>query len=261
MRFLANANRERSITLVMELISRYAELVTTPEGIRFIAYCHAWLPQSVFDEMIGRIEASDWILAQQAIGELLVLRVALVPGDDRSSSALRRLLGSPFTTDAHLGLVYTSAATWTNPRVRDVSHEILVAAAPWAKDEIAEALMGVFWLRGSGRLPIDALTSKLLEAIALAPNLFLTTSTTELIERLKELLADGYSPIAVGKLARRIVEVAADAIASNATSLSVSATDLVDIAFTLQRFPDARPDGTWVLIDDCQCLSNCEGGG
>jgi hypothetical protein len=40
--------------------------------------------------------------------------------------------------------------------------------------------------------------------------------------------------------------VAADAIANRATSLSLSG-DLIDIAITLQRFPPARPDGTWVF--------------
>jgi hypothetical protein len=158
-----------------------------------LRYCHEWLPQKVFDELLGRIETSNWILAQQALGELLLLRIALVPEDKESESRLQALLGKPFITDAHLGLVYSAAATWTNPRIRDSSHKVLMGAIPWAKDEVAEALMDAFTLRGPGRLPNDALTSQLLEAIADTSNLFLTTNTSTLIERLKELLQDGYS--------------------------------------------------------------------
>jgi hypothetical protein len=193
--------------------------------------------------MVVRIETSDWELAQQALGELLVLRVALVPSDDKSNSRLQGLLGEPFTTDAHIGLVISAANTWTSPRIRDVSHEVLIAAVPWAKDEIADALMDAFSRRGPERLPNDSLTSQLLGAVAAAPSLFLTSNTAALIERLKELLQDGYSPVEVGKLARRIVDVAGDMIASSATS----AGDLIDIAITLQRFPSAREDGTWIF--------------
>jgi hypothetical protein len=141
----------------------------------------------------------------------------------------------------------SAAATWTNPRIRDLSQTVLMGAIPWAKGEIAEALMDAFTLRGPERLPNDALTSQLLGAIADAPSLFLTNNVRTLIERLKELLQDGYSPVGVAKLTRRIVELIGDAIGNMATAVSAHARDVIDIAITLQRFPEARAEGTWIF--------------
>jgi len=201
----------------------------------------------VFDELLLRIDDSDWPFARQAFGEIVVVRAALIPEDNANNVRLQALLKEPFTTEVHLGLVYTSAAAWTDPLIRKVSHQILVAAIPQAREEMAEALMGTFTLRGPERFPNDALTSQLLESVAAAPDLFLSDSVITLVERLKELLQDGYSPVAVGKLARRIVDVTGDAIANVATALSTSAEDLIDIAITLQKFPEARADGTWIF--------------
>jgi hypothetical protein len=51
----------------------------------------------------------------------------------------------------------------------------------------------------------------------------------------------------VAKLTRRIVDVAGDAIANMATALSAHASDVIDIAITLQRFPETRAEGTWIF--------------
>jgi hypothetical protein len=171
----------------------------------------------------------------------------LVSEDKESNKQLQSLLKKPFVTDVHLGLIHSAAATWSNPLFRQVSHGIVVSAVPDAKDEFAQALMGVFSLHGQERLPNDRLTSDLLNTIAVAPALLVTANTGVFIDRLKELLQDGYSPVEIAKVACRIVDVAGDAIANVATGLSVSAGDLIDIAITLQRFPDARSDGTWIF--------------
>ncbi len=246
-RFLVNGSRERSTAFIQALVSRFPEAVSTHEGVRFMAYCREWLPQSVFDDLLRQIKSSDWRLAEQAVGEILVLRSGSVPEDEASNSRLEVLLAAPFITDTHLGMIYSAAATWTTPGIRELSHRVLMAAIPSADSETAEALMEVFMLRGPRRLPTDALTAQLLGAIATVPKLMLTIKTNDLVDRLKELLQDGYSPVEIGNLTRGIVDAAGDSIASMATALSVSAADLIDIAITIQKFPDAKPNGTWVF--------------
>jgi hypothetical protein len=88
LRFLAGADRQRSIKFVEALLSRYPEIIPTPVGVRFIASCQAWFPQNLFDETTKLIGSSGWKLAQQALGELLVLRAAIVP-EDKEAEARR----------------------------------------------------------------------------------------------------------------------------------------------------------------------------
>jgi len=45
----------------------------------------------------------------------------------------------------------------------------------------------------------------------------------------------------------RVAEHSADGIANIATALAASAQDMIDIALTLQRFPEARLEGTLVF--------------
>jgi len=150
-------------------------------------------------------------------------------------------------TDIHLGLAYAAANTWVNPRLRPVSHRVLIGAIPDAAGQFAKAVMEVFNRHGQDEFPTGRFTAELLAAIAVAPKVLVTDHTNLLVDQLKALLRQNYPPAEIGRVARRIVEEAGDAIANIATGLSVSSTGLIDLAITLQQFPDARPDGTWIF--------------
>jgi hypothetical protein len=64
---------------------------------------------------------------------------------------------------------------------------------------------------------------------------------------MKELLEKGYSAVEVGQFCKRLVEVAGTAIADMGTALYLASNELVDISITLQRFPEAKADGTWIF--------------
>ena len=120
-------------------------------------------------------------------------------------------------------------------------------AVPFEKDELAEIIMEVFGENGGLRLPHDGMTAELLIAISSNPAFVRTANTGLLIDRLKELLEDGYSPVEVARIAVSIVEHSGDAIANIATALSASAEDMIDISITLQRFPATRAEGTSIF--------------
>ena len=74
-----------------------------------------------------------------------------------------------------------------------------------------------------------------------------TRHTNSIADRLKELLQKGYSACAVGRVARKMVEVAGTAIADISSAHYLAGDDLIDISITLQRFPEAKKDGTWIF--------------
>jgi hypothetical protein len=189
-------------------------------------------------------------LAQRAAGEFWALRAALVPTDDiaaqRLTKAIRELADGR-SSSFLVGLVMSAAETWTTPQFRDTSTRILLAAVPRADGEMADALMAAFFQADGGHLPGDESTGQLLTAVSGAPTVLSNRHTSALVDRLKELLQNGYSARAVGEVCRRIVEIAGRSVADIRTALSASADDLIDVAITLQRFPEAKADGTWIF--------------
>jgi hypothetical protein len=96
-------------------------------------------------------------------------------------------------------------------------------------------------------LPGDECTGQILSAIAKSSALLATQHTNAIADQLKELLQRGYSASAVGQVCRRMIEVAGPAIADPRTALYLAGDDLIDISITLQKFPEAKADGTWIF--------------
>ena len=250
LRYLGGCERVRSSDFVNRLFQKYPSLVTTVDGVRFLASNHSWLPAPFFHQSIARLEASNWPSAQRAAGELWMLRVGLVPDDgiaqQRLATALRDLEAGG-SSEFLLGFVTSAAQTWTTSRFRETSNRILLAAAQRAHGSIAEAVVSAFDPHEDEQLPGDACTDQLLSAIAAGSALLSTQHTSSIADRLKELLQKGYSARAVGQICRRMVEVAGTAIADIGNRLYLAGDDLIDIAVTLQKFPEARADATWVF--------------
>ncbi len=233
LRYLSGCERVRSSELVERLFEKYPSLTSTVEGVRFIASNHFWLPSSFFHDSIGKLEQSTWPRAQRAAGELWMLRAGLVPedtiGQQRLATALRELEAGR-SADFLLGFVTSAAETWMTARFRETSTVILLAAAPKAEGEVAEAIASALGQNEGEQLPGDTCTDQLLAALTEGSVLLATSHTNSIAARLKELLQKGYSARAAGRVARRMVEVAGTAIADISSAHYLAGDDLIDIS-------------------------------
>ena len=131
LRYLTPADRTRFVQVVVTLLHTFPRIFASVEGARFAASSHEWFPPDLFESLLKLLETSEWDAADCALGELLRLRVALVPEDQQALERFECALEGLKTErgDLQLGIV-RSAATWGEPRLRDISHRVLLAAIP-----------------------------------------------------------------------------------------------------------------------------------
>ena len=92
-------------------------------------------------------------------------------------------------------------------------------------------------------MPADVYTEQLLTAMLDRPNFLAAQDTMFLVDRLKDLLRQGWKPRLVHAVANILVENAGRGLGDLGTLLSMSAEDLIEIALTLHRLVETRSQG------------------
>ncbi len=229
-RYLANANRDRSVAFMESLNSQYPNLLTSEHGVGLIAHTHNWLPLSLLASVFEQWQRPDWAWGPQAAGEVIVLRHALMPEDAWTAECLATLREGP--ESARIGMAYSAAHLWGYARFRDTLTSLIIELIEDASPPVAGALFEVF--RVTEPLPVDDATRRLLEAIVDHPHI-LESGSTFLVVRLKGLLVDVAFVEVIARILRALVDCHAERIAD--------ADDLMQCALTLQRFSQTREHG------------------
>jgi hypothetical protein len=246
--YLANANRRRSRTFLQDLFHAYPALFETVDGVRFMATVHVWIGDEVVQQFIQSLESSAWPLARQALGEFACLRAPLAPTDTTADTVVESALAAEDASlnKLALGVALSAAETWGNPRFRATSHRILVRMI--GKDgPIRKASLRVFNREDGERLPNDCQTTELLTVMAEHPDLLSGHAAHSILIRLRELLEDGFAPAAAARLGRAVLGASGNTVGDFRTAGPTLVKDLVALAFTFQRYPDTRTDGTWMF--------------
>ena len=250
LRYLGGADATNANKFIGELVQKYPSILPTIEGARFVASSHLWFTQSLFDILLTAIDRSDWEQAQRAVGEILLLRAALSPDDTTAQKRLasaRDNLASA-VGELELGILSSASNTWANPRFRATSHRVIMAAVSNLNAEVSEVIMDAFSGTEGHRIPADSRTTELLRAIASAPAGYVSSSRVRpFIARLKELLQDSFSPLEIARAVRAVLDVFGNDIGNIQSAAYTSSDELMDIAITLQRFPETRAGGTWIF--------------
>jgi len=236
----------RPARFVEKLVDDLPCVLPSVEGAAFIAKSHQWLPEETTHKCLRNIEESKWFLKGQALGELTMLRLVLVPSDVLCRRTVERALGrlepgSPYDNDVRLGLAFTATHLWGNPRFREAATKILIPLLSYDEGPLKGAIMEVFRLTPN-MLP-DRWTEDVLRAIVRNPAILELEGHNFLAERLKELLADGFDPQLVAEVARAILTAGGDAIGDIRTARALDAQHLIEIALTLQRIRTTRVQG------------------
>ena len=250
LRYLGGADAANANEFIRQLVEKYAAILPTVEGARFVASSHLWFTQTLFDALLAAIEGSGWEQAHRALGEILLLRAALSPDDAGVQQRLASAIDNLASTAGELerGVASSASNTWANPRFRATSHQVLMAAISSPDAEISDSIMDAFSGSEGHRIPADSRTAELLRAIALTPARYVSSSRVRpFIERLKELLQDSFSPVEIARTVRAVLQVFGERIGDIQSAAYTSSDELMDIAITLQRFPETRVDGTWIF--------------
>jgi hypothetical protein len=245
--YLAGTARPRALAFVENLLRKFPQIFDTIDGARFVAHSQWWFPAELFSKYLDLLDHSDWNLAPSAVGEMILLRGALVPEDEKSRKRYQDAVDSleAERTDLQFGLVRSAAETWIEPRLRAESHRVLMTAISARSDEFIQPIIFAFGDNKEGqKLPSDWRTSEFLGAVGERPDLLKAFGLNGLTEHLKELLQDNLSPVEVAKFTIRLLDAVKDDISD---VLSLSTDNLISIALTLQRHQDTRAEGTTIF--------------
>jgi len=251
-------------SVIRHLLERYPAIRTTKEGSRFLAETSDLLPADLVQEFLESLEHSERLIHRQTFGELLTV-IAL--RDNHHTWALAKLeeqlLAIEATPDKAeaiaTGIAFAAAHFWDAPHSRADSGRILCRLMNHTTAKVGYAISTVFW--AAETFPADEVTNNLLESIARCEAVLAGRFLPELIEHLAFLLPH---------LRQRVLEVCHAIVTRRGpemTSLSyelfASGTHLVNVAMTLQRFPDTRADGLSFLesllrlgLDDAYAILN-----
>jgi len=249
--WLRHADRGRSQQLVEKVFGKYPQLLQCDSGVYFIGANHKWLSADFVHSCLREWEDGTWNRGPQAAAEVCMYRYALVPDDQDCKSTIERILTGESIdpsklSSMRLGMAFSFGELWNHPTTRDRSNPILIRFMPLGEGRAAEALGDIFRLCDS--LPADKATRDLLDALVACPVCLRDAGGGFLVDRLKDLIADGNEAERVCNVASGIVRTSQEPSAFQ-HRLSHAADGLVEIALTLQRLPATRSCGVQLFED------------
>ena len=241
----AALDRNRALEFLKNLFALFPGALTCVSGVFFLAAAIRWLPSEFLKRCLRIIDGSSWARKDQGIGEIAMLSVVLKPADEYCRSLVESTVAcngsEPQAALRRVGIAFASVNLWTEPEFRAKSHATLMKLARRADEYLPVAVMDVF--RTPRTLPPDAQTRELLSVIADNPDFIQRGETSFLIDRLKELLADGFDPSLIAAITKSLLAAGGSALGDIRTSWAADARDLIEITITLQRIPETRSVG------------------
>lgn len=246
---LENCDRVRGVAVIRKLFDRFPSIKTSAEGIRLVALVAHLLPDALLRSFLDDLSRSDSPQARVGLGELLPLvafgraaRGWVAPLLDEHVRAYQREADTTTETVA-VGIGYSAAHGWDEPAVRPHATRLLCQLIPHAVGRVVDAIGTVFWAKED--FPADSDTELLLRTLAEHPHALSGRNVTDLVAHLAKLLP--HQRRVVLAVCRTIVERRGLELTSISYELFSAGPNLVNIAMTLQRFPDTRSDGLTLL--------------
>ena len=237
------ANHHRSLSFLESLFNRYPTVLETVAGVRLIGRIIDQIPGQMFNRILAGWISGKWSLGPLAAGESAALKFCRDPDESEARRQVERFLaGADYdplvVTMLRVGVAHTFVVAWGEPQLRELVTPLLVRLASIENVDIAEALSAVF-VKTDLLLP-DDFTRRLLEAFLKRPSILNVGSGHFVIERLKGLLREGWSPTLVQTVANTLVR---DASKDTRAARPGDWAGLVEIALTLHRLPETRMAG------------------
>lgn len=249
MRYLIHLDRadgERVAAFLVGLLDSYPGALFHAWAVRFVFSSLSWIPREMLERVFHDWTSGCWALGAQAAGEVAAVALCRNQDDRIARRRVERYLtdkGQP----AHLrqslatGLAHTFIEAVRETACRDFAVPYLVRIIATVDDCVLPALNRLFW--DERALRPDEHTKHILEACLERPQTLDAERGSALVSRLQSLLAVGWNPGLVCRVAVACVDARARASGEDALRYSHTEDELIDIALTLHHMPQTRVEG------------------
>ncbi len=239
------AHRPSTIALLRRLFDSRPDVFHSKLGVRTVYRVLGWLPDTMLDRVIDIWMTGTWRLGPQAAGEVAMVPYLRNPKQRVARERIERMLdGSAYEADTlmglYVGLAHTLTVAWREIDLRPLATRLLIRLMSYRNEELSQAVSRLFL--GKESLPPDQHTEQILRACLDHPHILVTARDSLLIDRLSELLANGWNPLLVHTVAKRYLECSSQRGRRTGRTMRAHA-DLVELALTLHRLPDTRAQG------------------
>ena len=240
------ADRERAAALLAGLLDRHPAALLHPWAVRFVLSGLSWIPGEMLDRVFHDWTTGLWNLGPQAAGEVAAAALCRSQDGRIARRRVERYLndkGQPAQLRQSLatGLAHTFVEAVRETELRPFAAPYLVRIIATVDDCVLPALHRLFWDEHAMRP--DEHTNHILEACLERPQMFDAEQGSVVVSRLRSLLAAGWNPGLVYKVAAACVDARARASGDDALRYSYTDDELVDIALTLHHMPHTRVEG------------------
>jgi hypothetical protein len=219
--------------LLGKIFQRYPDIAESLDAVNLIGHAHWWAPdqvRAVLESWGSRDDA--WL--QQVFGEVVALMALVQPELGWPHALLTESLASGSPVERRIGVAFTAANVWDNPKLRPQANMILLALIPSADFKIWSAILDVF--RVAENFADVPETASLLETMAAHFHKAGAQTNTFLVDRLLDVLPE--HAVTVGRLVEGVIVNMSNELGDIQSGLARDAPNLVDIALTLHRLGD-----------------------
>jgi nucleoside phosphorylase len=235
LRFLHRCRQENAVEVLRRLIEKHPEALASENGAILIATLMTFLPGEIVDAFFDLVLTSNWTRRYLAYGELLLLRHARAPDEEKTRTTIADLVnatgGDDKWRETCLGMINTAAHLWSYPEDRSLCTEILTRLIPVANSDMSEAVLDVFRL--SEPLYADEYTSRLFESLLSFPETLQQSENQFIIDRLQDLLPTETD--LVYRVCKCLLDGSSEELGRIKQGFFSYGPELVDISLRLQR--------------------------
>jgi hypothetical protein len=189
--------------------------------------------QRTIERWLSLLRDSTKVRANQAFGELLMLRLFRKPEDAWARNQVEVSLVNPEAIGAHRGLGFAASHNWNHLPAQDICTEVLIRLSNTGDHVVQEALSEVFPY--GEKVPLNTNMKKIIEALLPHDQILLKGA-----DRLIEGVIDQTSiePEFVGRICNHVLEAGKMELQDIGSRLAMAADPIVSIALTLHRKPE-----------------------
>ena len=243
--YLEVADRPSAVTFLRQLVDAYPAVLLCKTGVRMVYSVLGWLPDSMIDRIVDTWTSGSWPQGPQAAGEVALMPYLRDPKRLAAQERVERMLdgtayGATTSDRLHIGFAHTLTVAWREPVMRPLATRLLIRLISLQSEEVSKVVSRLFL--GKDSLPPDQYTEEVLRACLNHPHMLVAARDQFLVERLRELLANGWNPLLVQAVANSYLECRSQRGRRNGREMRADA-NLVELALTLHRLPATRTQG------------------
>ena len=243
--YLEKAHRQSTLTFLRRLLKACPDIFYCQMAVRMVYRSLGWIPDSIVEPTINAWMTGYWSQGPQAAGEVAMVLHLREPECPVARERVERMIeGAEYEASVaervRIGLAHTLRVALPEPDMRPLVTDLLIRLMSFRSEPLSKAISWIF-LAKDALLP-DQCTEQILRACIDHPHMLVANRDKPLIDRLGELLANGWNPLLVHAVARSYLECRSQRGRHSGTETLMDAS-LVELALTLHRLPDTRTEG------------------